>query len=53
MGISEIKILRNALARGGSTPFKSKINSSEFKDCISIEVFSAKFFKLKISGFSE
>jgi len=53
VGISEIKILRNELASGGSTPIKSKTNSSLFCFKIFISVFSEKDRRENISGSSE
>lgn len=44
VGISAINILRNAFARGGSTPFRSKIISSEFSSFICISECLIKCF---------
>ena len=48
-----MRILLKAFARGGSTPFRSKTNSSSFKLKISIWASSEKDFKEKFSGFDE
>jgi hypothetical protein len=50
VGISAIKILLRALARGGSTPTKSKTISSSSSLRTSISQFSIKFLRLVFSS---
>jgi len=50
VGISAIKILLKALARGGSTPTKSKTISSSSSLSTSISQFSIKFLRLTFSS---
>jgi len=51
VGISAIKILLKALAKGGSTPTKSNTISSSSSLSISISQFSMKFFRQTLSSF--
>lgn len=51
VGISAIRILLRALARGGSTPLRSKTISSSSNLMISMAEFSMKSLRLVLSSF--